>query len=251
MNDLLNASYVIPAPARTVVPVERSGQVFAVRRIYCVGRNYRAHVREMKGDEREPPFFFQKPTDSIVLDGAEITYPPETKDFQHEVELVVAIGRAGSSIAEADVIHHVFGFAVGIDLTRRDLQFQARDRGRPWEVGKSFDASAPISAIKRLDVSSGIPASGRIALSVNGSVRQTGDLSEMIWSSAEIISNLSRLFRLEAGDLIYTGTPAGVGPLVPGDQIECAIEGVGKLSVKVANRATAGSARSPVRNNST
>jgi fumarylpyruvate hydrolase len=216
------------------VPVERSGQVFPVRRIYCVGRNYRAHVREMNADERDPPFFFQKPRDSIVLEGAEIAYPCATNDLQHEVELVLAVARGGSNINLGNVTNHVFGCAVGIDLTRRDRQLEARERKHPWEAGKSFDASAPISAIKRLDASAGIPTTGRITLSVNGSVRQTGDLSEMIWTSAEIVSNLSRLFRLEAGDLIYTGTPAGVGPLRPGDQVECAIEGVGELSVKIA-----------------
>lgn len=240
MSDTAKGKYVIPAPAPAVVPVERSGEVFPVRRIYCVGRNYRAHVREMKGDERDPPFFFQKPTDSIVLDGAEVAYPPETSDFQYEVELVIAIARGGINIDPANVDKHVFGCAVGIDLTRRDLQLQARNTGRPWEMGKSFDASAPIGTIKRLESTSGhLPTAGAITLSVNGAVKQTGDLSEMIWSSTEIVSNLSRFCRLEAGDLIYTGTPAGVGPVVPGDKIECAIEGVGTLSVKIGERSAA------------
>jgi fumarylpyruvate hydrolase len=238
MSDLENGQYAVAAPSITVVPVERSGKVFPVRRIYCVGRNYRAHVREMHGDERDPPFFFQKPRDSIVPDGAEIAYASATNDLQHEVELVLAIAQGGSNIDPGNATDHIFGCAVGIDLTRRDRQLEARERKHPWEAGKSFDASAPISAIKQLDASAGLPTAGRVMLSVNGAVKQTGDLSEMIWSCAEIVSKLSRLYRLETGDLIYTGTPSGVGPLWPGDQIECGIEGVGKLSVKIAKEAT-------------
>jgi fumarylpyruvate hydrolase len=223
---------VFPAPELVSVKVQGGQSRFPVRRVYCVGRNYKAHIREMGGDERSPPFFFQKPTDSIVESGVGIPYPPATSDFHYEIELVLAIGVSGRNIEVADAASHVFGQAVGIDLTRRDLQFNARDTGRPWESGKSFDFSAPIGAIRRLE-NGKLSTEGPIELRVNGETRQTGDLSEMIWSSAEIVSHLSRLFELQPGDLIYTGTPAGVGPVVSGDEIHGSVEGVSEIHVTI------------------
>lgn len=229
------ARLAFPAPRLVCVPIADSDELFPVRRIYCVGRNYAAHIREMKGDEREPPFFFQKPTDAIVLSDSTIAYPSATVDFQHEVELVLAISRGGKDIPVADAATHVLGVAVGIDLTRRDLQFEARESGRPWESGKSFDQSAPLSAIRRL-AGAAVPTQGRIWLSVNGVVKQDGDLREMIWRWDEIISQLSRLFTLRPGDLIYTGTPAGVGRIHPGDRLDGAIEGIDVVTVVCASR---------------
>jgi fumarylpyruvate hydrolase len=213
--------------------VKGSQNGFEVRRIYCVGRNYLDHIREMKeADERDPPFFFQKPTDSLVNDGATVAYPAATKDFQFEVELVVAIGKAGRNIAVDAAAKHIFGYAIGIDFTRRDLQREARDRAWPWEMGKSFDQSAPCGPIHPI-AGTGEITRGAIALSVNGSQKQKGDIAQMIWNVAEIISNLSKQYTLEPGDLIYTGTPAGVGPVVPGDKIECTVEGLGTLRIGV------------------
>jgi fumarylpyruvate hydrolase len=216
-----------------VAAVKGSQNGFEVRRIYCVGRNYLDHIREMKeADERDPPFFFQKPTDSLVPDGATVAYPAATKDFQFEVELVVAIGKAGRDIAVDAAVKHIFGYAIGIGFTRRDLQREARDRAWPWEMGKSFDQSAPCGPIHPI-AGTGEITKGAIALSVNGSQKQKGDIAQMIWNVAEIIANLSKQYKLEPGDLIYTGTPAGVGPVVPGDRIECTIEGLGALRIAV------------------
>jgi fumarylpyruvate hydrolase len=214
------------------VPVVGTSACYPIRRVYCVGRNYAAHVREMGGNERESPFFFQKPSDSIVLDHSTVAYPAATKDFQHEVELVLAIGRSANHIAPGQAGQYVYGCAVGIDLTRRDLQIAARNSGRPWEAGKSFDASAPLGTIKPL-VDPVLPSKGAISLSVNGDIRQRGDLAEMIWSPDEIISHLSDLYRLEPGDLIYTGTPSGVGALQRGDRVRGDIEGVGSVDISV------------------
>lgn len=221
-----------PAIAVTEVAVAGGG-FFPVRRVYCVGRNYLDHIREMKeADERDPPFFFQKPRDAIVPDGAAVPYPPFTSDFQFEVELVVAIGRGGRNISVADANSHIWGYAVGIDLTRRDRQRDARDMRLPWEVGKSFDASAPCGAIAQgCD-----PAQFghcAITLSVNGVERQRGDTGQMIWSVAEVIAQLSRQVTLVAGDLIYTGTPSGVGPVVPGDLITAHIDGLPPLTITI------------------
>jgi fumarylpyruvate hydrolase len=222
----------LPAIPATEVPVAGGG-VFPVRRVYCVGRNYLDHIREMKeADERDPPFFFQKPRDAIVPDGAGVPYPPFTSDFQFEVELVVAIGRDGRNIPVADANSHIWGYAVGIDLTRRDRQRDARDMRLPWEIGKSFDASAPCGAIAQgCD-----PARFEhcaITLSVNGVERQRGDTGQMIWSVAEVIAQLSRQVTLAAGDLIYTGTPSGVGPVVPGDLISARIDGLPPLTITI------------------
>ena len=209
--------------APVVVPVIGAQSGFQVRRIYCVGRNYAAHIREMGGDERERPFFFQKPTDSIVLSGNSIPYPSVTSDFQHEIELVMALGRSGSRIPIAEAASYVIGLAVGIDLTRRDLQLEAREKGRPWESGKSFDGSAAIAPIRFLS-SKELPRTGRIELRVNKELKQSGDLSQMLWNCEEILCQLSMLYELHPGDLVFTGTPAGVGKLIVGDYIEGSVE---------------------------
>jgi fumarylpyruvate hydrolase len=206
---------------------------FPVHRIYCVGRNYASHAREMgKDPDREPPFFFCKPADAVVPNHATLPYPSRTANLHHEVELVVAIGRAGKNILPADALEHVFGYAVGNDLTRRDLQNDLKNKGHPWETGKAFDRSAPISAIHAAPGEAF--AKGRIWLTVNGQLRQEGDLADLIWSVPEIISELSALFELCAGDLIFTGTPAGVGPVKPGDRIEACIEGLEPLVTTIA-----------------
>ncbi|OUM01576.1 fumarylacetoacetate hydrolase family protein [Variovorax sp. JS1663] len=231
-------AYVLPAPAATAVPVSGSGLLFPVRRVYCVGRNYAAHAREMGFSDREPPFFFCKPTDAIVPvpDGAaiEIPYPARTGDFQHEIELVVAIGRAGSDIAAGDALDHVFGYAVGLDMTRRDLQIRMREQGRPWEIGKSFDGSALIGPIRPVALG-GHPSRARIRLDVDGQLRQDSDIGELVWNVAETIAHLSGWFELRPGDLIYTGTPAGVGPVHAGQTMVGAVEGLGELRVRVGS----------------
>ncbi|MBR1214203.1 fumarylacetoacetate hydrolase family protein [Bradyrhizobium sp. JYMT SZCCT0180] len=223
-------------PEVTSVAIAGQSMRFPVRRIYCVGRNYVDHIREMKeGDERDPPFFFQKPADAIVEHGAEVPYPPHTSDFQYEVELVIAVGRGGRSIGIASALDHVFGYAVGIDLTRRDRQRDARAAGLPWEVGKSFDASAPCGPICRAaDI--GHLSAGKVTLSVNGDTRQTGDIAQMIWNCSEIVANLSLQYALAAGDLIFTGTPAGVGPVGPGDRLVAEIASIGKLALTIGSR---------------
>ena len=220
-------------PAPVTLPVVGEDAPFQVRRIYCVGRNYLDHIREMKeADERHPPFFFQKPTDSIVQNGAMVRYPAATNDFQFEVELVVAIGLGGSDIPVDSAEMHIFGYAVGIDLTRRDLQRDAAKRGLPWETGKSFDGSAPCGPIHRIEATGAI-RKGAISLSVNGTVRQKGDIDQMIWNVPEVIANLSTQYELQPSDLIFTGTPAGVGPVVPGDRLECTIDGLATLRIGI------------------
>ena len=226
------ASFVIPAPPQASMAVVGESKSFPIRRIWCVGRNYLEHIREMGNDERAPPFFFAKHADMVVADGATIPYPPLTKDFHHEVELVVALKSGGRNIAADKALDHVYGYAVGIDLTRRDLQGAAKKKERPWEIGKSFDHSAPCGALQPAS-KIGHPAKGRIWLSVNGTEKQTGDLSELIWSVPEIIAKLSEQVTLGAGDIILTGTPAGVGALVPGDKVECGVDGVGTLKVTI------------------
>ena len=225
-------SYVIASPKQASVPVKGTHLRFPVRRIYCVGRNYNDHVVEMGGvPGREPPFFFQKPADALLLDG-NFPYPSATRDVHHEVELVVALHSGGKDIAVSNAAQHIYGYAVGIDMTRRDLQGEAKKAGRPWEVGKAFDHSAPIGEIiPRADT--GVLEHAGISLQVNGTQRQSSDISQMIWSVPEIISELSRLFELHAGDIIFTGTPSGVGPVQPGDKLHAAIEGVGELSLQV------------------
>ena len=227
-----NVEFVFDAPPVSSVAIQGNDKRFPVRRIYCVGRNYAEHIREMGGDERQKPFFFQKPTDAVVEDGAAVPYPPVTKDFQYEIELVLAVGKGGANITVDDATSHIFGVAAGIDLTRRDLQIEARKTGRPWEIGKSFDASAPIGAIAPLK-DGALPTQGALSLRVNGEVRQKGDIAEMIWNSAEIVSQLSKQYVLVAGDLIFTGTPAGVGPIVAGDEVIGEVEGVGKIRITI------------------
>ncbi len=226
--------HAVAAPPAITLPVAGGDETYPVRRIWCVGRNYAAHAREMGSDpDREPPFFFQKPTDAIVQDGDAIAYPPGTANLHHEIELVVAMGKAGFKIAAAQALDHVFGYAVGLDMTRRDLQNAAKETGRPWEMGKSFDQSAPCSAI-RPAAAIGHPDHGGIWIKVNGETRQESDISHLIWNVSETIVHLSELVELQPGDLIYTGTPAGVGAVVAGDLMEGHIDGVGDLRTPVA-----------------
>jgi fumarylpyruvate hydrolase len=225
-------SYVIPPPAQPALAVAGTDKFFPVRRIWCVGRNYVEHIKEMGQDVREPPFFFAKPADAVVPDGATVPYPPLTKDMHHEVELVVALKSGGRNIKAANALDLIYGYGVGIDLTRRDLQIASRDIKRPWEIGKAFDASAPCGPLKPAS-ESGHPSKGRIVLKCNGKVRQDGDLAQMIWNVPEIIEKLSEMVALAPGDIIMTGTPAGVAATVAGDKLECEIEGVGKLSVTI------------------
>ena len=229
------ASYVISAAPQPTLPVVGETGTYPVRRIWCVGRNYLEHIREMGNDERAPPFFFAKHADMLVPDGATIPYPPLTKDLHHEVELIVAMKSGGLNIPADKALDHVYGYAVGIDLTRRDLQIASRKKERPWEVGKSFDYSAPCSAIQPAS-KIGHPAKGKIWLTVNGKETQKGDLTELIWNVPEIIWQLSQQVKLAAGDIIMTGTPAGVSQLKPGDKIECGVDGVGTLKVRSASR---------------
>jgi fumarylpyruvate hydrolase len=224
--------YIFPPQPQPAVKIEGDNRLFAVRRIFCVGRNYADHAREMGHDpNRELPFFFCKPADALVADGSAIPYPPQTKDLQHEVELVVAIGQGGADIARENALEHVFGYGVGIDFTRRDLQQEAKDKKRPWDWGKGFDHSAPCSAIRQMTRH---PSSGRITLAVNGQMRQEGDLAQMIWPVADVIAFISASMRLRAGDLIYTGTPAGVGPVSRGDVLSAEVAGVGNLTITIA-----------------
>jgi fumarylpyruvate hydrolase len=216
------------------LPIAESNQTFPVGRIYCVGRNYAEHAREMGHDpQREPPFFFMKPADAIVPSGATLPYPQATKDLHHEIEMVVAIGKDGFDIPVDKALAHVFGYGAGLDMTRRDLQGEAKKMGRPWEMGKAFDNSAPCTALKPATMA-GHPSKGAIWLKVNGAVKQKGDLSEMIWNVPEMISYLSKLITLRAGDVIMSGTPAGVGPVKAGDRLEGHVDGVGDLTVTYA-----------------
>ena len=224
--------YVFSPAAPVVVPVVASTAVFPVRRVYCVGQNYAEHVAEMGGDGRQPPFFFAKPNDALVPGGGDVAYPPQTVNLQHEVELVVALGRGGSAIPVEHALDCVFGYAVGFDLTRRDLQLRAKAKGQPWEMGKGLDQGAPISAIVPVGAS-GHPGAGTIWLKVNGEVKQSGDLAQMSWKVAEIIANLSSYVALKPGDLIFTGTPAGVSTVQRGDVLTGGIEGVGELAVRL------------------
>ncbi|MDN4590278.1 5-carboxymethyl-2-hydroxymuconate isomerase [Xenophilus aerolatus] len=232
----MNESYVIVPPPVVSLAVRSRTERYPVRRVYCIGRNYEAHVREMGHDpSRSAPIFFAKPADavfSVADSGGEFPYPVCTDNCHHEIELVVAIGKGGRDIAVSDADAHIYGYAVGLDMTRRDLQRAAAQAGHPWETGKAFDASAPISAIVPAS-QTGPLTSGAISLRVQGELRQSGDLSQLVWSVNEIISKLSSLFELQAGDLIFTGTPEGVGPVARGDLMEGTVEGVGSLKVLV------------------
>ncbi|EJO32785.1 fumarylacetoacetate hydrolase family protein [Achromobacter marplatensis] len=229
--------FVFAPAAPVAVPIAGSQNAFPVRRVYCVGRNYAAHAREMGFDpDREPPFFFCKPADAVVpvADGQtlDLPYPPETANLHYEIELVAAIGKGGANITVDNALQHVWGYAVGLDMTRRDLQMKMREAGRPWELGKAFDQSAPIGPLHPAASVDGI-GQAAIWLQVNGADKQRSDIGKLIWSVAETIAYLSKYFRLEAGDLIYTGTPEGVGPVVRGDTMVGGVDGLGTLSVRM------------------
>lgn len=228
--------FVITAPETASVAVAGSSARFPVRRVFCVGRNYAAHAREMGSDpNREPPFFFTKPADAVVPASGAVPYPPSTNDLHHEIELVVALKAGGKDIDAGQALDLVWGYGVGLDLTRRDLQAVAKDAGRPWDMAKGFDASAPCSPLHPVsDV--GHPAQARIWLEVNGTLRQEGNLDEMIWPIADVIASLSRLVTLAPGDLIYSGTPSGVGALQPGDRVRGGVDGVDTFELTIAPR---------------
>lgn len=223
----------LPVVTQATLPIHDSADRFPVRRIFCVGRNYADHAREMGHDpDREPPFFFTKPADAVLTDGADLPYPPATSDLHHEAELVVALGAGGADIAPGDATALIWGYAAGNDFTRRDLQAQAKKAGRPWDMAKGFDLSAACGPLHRADLT-GPMDRGRMQLLVNGDIRQDTDLSQMIWPVADIISHLSGLVRLAPGDVIFTGTPAGVGAVLRGDVVEVRIEGLSALSTRI------------------
>ena len=229
----MSDTLIFPAQPPVTLPIEGSDQRFPVRRIYCVGRNYADHAREMGHDpDREPPFFFQKNPDNLVTDGGNFPYPPLSNDVHHEIELVVALHKGGKNILATEAHSHIYGYAVGLDMTRRDMQGQAKKQGRPWETGKAFEHSAPCSALvpaSRI----GHPQDGAIWLKINGKTVQKGDINQLIWSVPETIAILSTLYELQAGDLIFTGTPAGVGAVARGDILEGSVDAIGHLTTKV------------------
>jgi fumarylpyruvate hydrolase len=225
------SEFVFELPKPPSVAVSGRTERFPVRRVLCVGRNYAAHAKEMGSSDREPPFFFFKPADAVVDDGSSIPYPPLTKNLHYEVELVVAIGKPGSNIDPSQSQDHIFGYAIGIDLTRRDLQNAAKEIGRPWDWGKGFDHSAPCGPLNTDFTHSG---NARIWLDVNGIRKQEGNTSEFIWPIPEIVAQASQAMKLMPGDLIYTGTPAGVGPVIAGDRITAGIEGLGEITIDIA-----------------
>lgn len=230
-------SYVLPPPPVASIAVAGSDKRFAVRRIFCVGRNYEAHAREMgKDPTREAPFFFMKPADAIVDSGTTIPYPPDTNNLHHEIELVLAIGKGGVNIPEDKALEHVWGYGVGIDFTRRDRQGEAKDAGRPWEWGKAFDRSAPMAPLHPASAL-GHPAKGRIWLAVNGKVKQDQDIADLIWSVPEIIAICSRSMALAPGDVIMTGTPSGVGAVVAGDVLTGGVDGLGEIRITLGPKA--------------
>jgi fumarylpyruvate hydrolase len=223
--------FELPLPT---VAIHGSDQRFPVNRVYCVGRNYAAHAKEMGADpDREAPFFFSKPANAVIFNGANIPYPSRTADLHHEVELVVALGKGGNRLSLEEARAAVFGYATGIDFTRRDLQAEAKDKGRPWDTAKGFDYSAPVSAITPVN-ETGTLTTGSISLSVNGQPKQLGDIADLIWNVEEVIAELSTYYELQAGDLIFTGTPAGVGSVVAGDTIEAKIDGLQTLQLKIS-----------------
>ncbi|KFB09825.1 fumarylacetoacetate hydrolase family protein [Nitratireductor basaltis] len=229
-------AYAINPPETPSIAIEGDTKRFPVRRVFCVGRNYAAHAREMGADpDREPPFIFMKPADAVSDDGGTIPYPPLTQDLHHEIELVIAIGEGGSNIPAAQALGHVWGYGVGLDMTRRDLQAEAKKKGRPWDWAKGFDNSAICAALKPVS-DTGHPESGRIWLNVNGALRQEGDLSDQIWKPAEIIAFCSQSISLAPGDLILTGTPEGVGATVEGDRLNGGIDGVGAINITIGAR---------------
>jgi len=227
------SGYLFTPPSTPTLPIKGSDKLFPVHRIYCVGRNYAEHSIEMGHDpSRETPFFFQKNIDSLVMNDGVFPYPDASKDVHHELEMVVALKSGGKNIPVEAALGHVFGYAVGLDMTRRDLQGEAKKAGRPWEVGKAFDMAAPCSQIAPA-AEIGHPAQGAVTLKVNGTVKQQGNLDQLIWKVPEMIAYLSGLFELKTGDLIYSGTPAGVGPVQRGDKLLGSIEGVGELRITV------------------
>ena len=228
-------AFAFVPPVQPAVPVHGTSDSFPVHRIYCVGKNYAAHIREMGADLREPPCFFLKPADAILL-GGQMPYPPGTHNLHYEGELVIALGKGGRNIAAANALDYVFGYAAGLDMTRRDLQTAAGARGQPWDTGKAFDHSAPITPIVPATQAGNI-LEGKLQLRVNGALKQNTELADMIWKCDEIISELSRLYTLQAGDLIFTGTPAGVGAVVPGDRIDVRIDSLPALTVEITNPA--------------
>ncbi|WP_029005619.1 fumarylacetoacetate hydrolase family protein [Azorhizobium doebereinerae] len=231
---MANPSFVIPAPTLATLPVVGSAALFPVHRIYCVGRNFADHAIEMGHDpNREPPFFFQKNPDNLVPSGATIPYPKLSKDVHYEIEMIVALKTGGDDIPVETALDHVFGYGVGIDLTRRDIQAEQKKLGRPWDIAKAYEQSAPASALVPA-AEIGHPSAGRIWLSVNGAVKQDGDLNQMIWKVPEMIATLSTFFTLQPGDLIFAGTPSGVGPLVSGDVLKGGVAGVGEVDVTFA-----------------
>jgi fumarylpyruvate hydrolase len=232
-------SFILTPPSVVGLPVAGTDATFPVRRVYCVGRNYAAHAREMGFDpDREPPFFFCKPGDDASIvpvqpgSTVDLPYPPRTENYHYEIELVVAIGKGGKDIAVADAASHIFGYATGLDMTRRDLQLRSREQGRPWEIGKAFDYSAPVGRIQPAsDI--GHPDEAAITLEVDGVIKQTSDLRHLIWSVPETIANLSTLFTLQPGDLIFTGTPDGVGAVTPGQTLIGRVEGLDAIQVRI------------------
>lgn len=225
-------AYVIPAPVQAALPVLGTASLFPVNRVFCIGRNYAAHAVEMGHDpDKEPPFFFLKSPSNLITDGR-FAYPTMTADVHHELEMVVALSQGGDDILVESALDHVFGYGLGLDMTRRDLQGEAKSMGRPWEVGKAFENAAPCGPLVPVAVC-GHPSAGAMRLDVNGERRQTGDLNQMIWKVPEIIAVLSRYFTLQPGDMVMTGTPSGVGPVERGDRIEASIEGIGALAVDV------------------
>ncbi len=227
--------FVLPLPPAPSIAVRDSHRRFPIRRIFCVGRNYAAHIREMGNDERDPPFFFTKPADAVVDSGSVIAYPPATENLHYEIELVVAIGKGGTNICRDAATDHIWGYGAGIDLTRRDLQDVAKKAGRPWDWAKAFDRSAPCGPLIRADRDNH-PRSGSIRLSVNGETRQQGDLAEMIWPVPDIVAICSQAVELQPGDLIFTGTPSGVGPVIAGDRLNGEIENIGAIELTIGPR---------------
>jgi fumarylpyruvate hydrolase len=227
-------AYIINQPAVSSIPIRGSDDFFPIHRIYCVGRNYADHAREMGHDpDREPPFFFQKNADSIIPDGGNFPYPDKSKDVHFEIELVIALSKGGKDIEEADAMSCIFGYAVGLDMTRRDLQSVAKKSGRPWEVGKAFEHSAPCGEVVPAAQVRGLE-NARIWLDVNGKTRQDGNINQLIWNIPETITHLSGLFTLAPGDLIYSGTPSGVGAIVQGDIMKGSVEGIGEITIYVS-----------------